>query len=312
MIGANVVYALAGAMFAGFAVLSWRAGRSGRGNAVMYALLALSLLAGDLLGNVANGCIALAIVALVGLKIAGPKMSAKPGDERAGDAVTPVPSRHLFVPALVIPVVTFVGGLILPRWPTLFDRNQATLLALTMGVLLALALALRWVHATPIVPLREGRRLMDRIGWAALMPQMLASLGAIFAAAGVGNAVGAVLGAVVPPNSLIGGVIAYGVGMALLTMAVGNAFAAFPVMMAAVGAPILIQHHGGPPAAVAAIGMLAGFCGTLLTPMAANYNLVPVALLGLGDRYAVIRAQAPTGVLLLLFNLALLYWVVAR
>lgn len=30
--------------------------------------------------------------------------------------------------------------------------------------------------------------------------------------------------------------------------------------------------------------MLSGFCGTLMTPMAANFNIVPAALLELSDR----------------------------
>ena len=89
----------------------------------------------------------------------------------------------------------------------------------------------------------------------------------------------------------------------------GNAFAAFPVMTAAVGVPLLVRGHGGDPAPIAAIGMLAGFCGTLLTPMAANLNLVPAALLDLKDRYGVIRAQAPTALPLLAFNTILLWWI---
>jgi uncharacterized membrane protein len=152
---------------------------------------------------------------------------------------------------------------------------------------------------------------METLGWAALLPQMLASLGAVFALAGVGDAMGGLLRGAMPAHSLIGAVLAYGLGMALLTMTMGNAFAAFPVMAAAIGVPLLVHEHGANPAAVAAIGMLSGFCGTLLTPMAANFNLVPTALLGLQDRYAVIRAQAPTALPLLAFNLALLYWVVA-
>ena len=44
--------------------------------------------------------------------------------------------------------------------------------------------------------------------------------------------------------------------------------------------------------------------------MAANFNLVPAALLQLSDRYAVIRAQAPTAVLLLGCNMALMYFLV--
>ena len=62
---------------------------------------------------------------------------------------------------------------------------------------------------------------------------------------------------------------------------------------------------------VAALGMLAGFCGTLMSPMAANFNLVPAALLDLKDRSGVIKAQIPTALPLLAFNVALLWWVLA-
>ena len=68
-------------------------------------------------------------------------------------------------------------------------------------------------------------------------------------------------------------------GMVLFTMIMGNAFAAFPVMAAAIGVPILIHGAGGNPAVIGAVGMLAGFCGTLMTLMAANFNIVPAALL---------------------------------
>ena len=137
---------------------------------------------------------------------------------------------------------------------------------------------------------------------------MLASLGAVFAAAHVGEVVGGLIGAAIPAGSLIAAVLAYGLGMALFTLVMGNAFAAFPVMIGAVGMPLLIHDHHGDPAVIAALGMLAGFCGTLLTPMAANFNLVPAALLGLEDRYAVIRAQAPTALPLLGVILLLLWW----
>jgi uncharacterized membrane protein len=143
------------------------------------------------------------------------------------------------------------------------------------------------------------------------MPQMLASLGAVFALAGVGEVVGELIGAVIPAGSVIGGVLAYALGMALFTIVMGNAFAAFPVMAAAVGVPILIRQMGADPAVVAAVGMLAGFCGTLMTPMAANFNLLPAALLGLRDKYAVIRAQVPTALPLLAFNILLLYGMIA-
>ena len=97
--------------------------------------------------------------------------------------------------------------------------------------------------------------------------------------------------------------------MALFTIVMGNAFAAFPVMTAAIGLPLLIDGHHGDPAVIAAIGMLSGFCGTLLTPMAANFNIVPAALLDLRDRNAVIRAQVGTALPLLAVNIALIVWL---
>ena len=75
--------------------------------------------------------------------------------------------------------------------------------------------------------------------------------------------------------------LAYGLGMVLFTVIMGNAFAAFPVMTAGIGLPLLIQQHGADPAILGSIGMLTGYCGTLMTPMAANFNLVPAALLEL-------------------------------
>ena len=117
---------------------------------------------------------------------------------------------------------------------------------------------------------------------------------------------------VIPDGSRLGAVVAYGLGMALFTMVMGNAFAAFPVMAAAIGVPLLIQQYHGDPAVVAAVGMLAGFCGTLMTPMAANFNIVPAALLELKDRSAVVKMQVPTALPLLGFNIALLYWAAFR
>jgi uncharacterized membrane protein len=154
---------------------------------------------------------------------------------------------------------------------------------------------------------------MDSIGWAALLPQMLASLGAVFLAADVGQVVGDLVAQVIPMTSAFLAVFAYCAGMALFTIIMGNAFAAFPVMTAAIGLPILIIGFEGNVAIVCAIGMLAGFCGTLMTPMAANFNVVPANLLELPDRKAalngVIRAQIPTALPLLVINIFLMLFL---
>ena len=309
MIGIAAVYLVAGALFAGFAVLSARDATNPKrfGNAAFWALLSLSFFAGDRLSDFGNGLLVLGLVAIAGFGLTG--RSKECSDAPAKIAAATQHGNALFLLALVIPACALAGTFGFKQWPGLIDPKQVTLISLTIGVIAALVIGTVWLKPRLLVPFEEGRRLMDAVGWAAILPQMLASLGAVFALAGVGGVVGGIVGDMIPNGSLIGAVLAYTLGMALFTIIMGNAFAAFPVMAAAVGVPLLIRIHGGDPAIVAAIGMLAGFCGTLLTPMAANFNIVPAALLALKDRNGVIRAQAPTAIPLLAVNILLLYWL---
>jgi uncharacterized membrane protein len=311
MITLPMVYLLAGLMFAGFAAfnLADRGGPHRLGNALFWGLMATSMLAGDRLGDLGNGLlvVALALVAALRLTGAGAGQSA-PADRRAARA-----ARHgngLFALALVIPVTALGGTLLFQFAPWLVEPKQGGIIALALAAVVALGVALAVLRAHPRVALAEGRRLIDAVGWAAVLPQALVALGAVFTLAGVGTAVGQLFALAIPAGSLLGAVLAYGLGMALFTVALGNAFAAFPVMFAGVGLPLLVRAHHGDPAVVAAIGMLAGFCGTLLTPMAANFNLVPAALLGLRNRNAVIRAQVGTALPLLAANI-LFIWLFA-
>ena len=64
------------------------------------------------------------------------------------------------------------------------EAKRETYVFLGLGVLLALAAIFAWLRPPAIAPLQEGRRLIDAIGWAAVLPQMLAALGVLFAAAG--------------------------------------------------------------------------------------------------------------------------------
>lgn len=313
MIGIAAVYLVAGALFAGFAVLSARDATNPKrfGNAAFWALLSLSFFAGDRLSDFGNGLLVLGLVAIAGFGLTGRSTEprAEHSDQPAQIAAAKQHGNRLFLLALVIPACALAGTFGFKHWPGLIDPKQVTLISLTIGVIAALVIGTVWLKPRPLVPFEEGRRLMDAVGWAAILPQMLASLGAVFALAGVGGVVGGIVGDMIPNGSLIGAVLAYTLGMALFTIIMGNAFAAFPVMAAAVGVPLLIKMHGGDPAIVAAIGMLAGFCGTLLTPMAANFNIVPAALLALKDRNGVIKAQAPTAIPLLAVNILLLYWL---
>ena len=130
--------------------------------------------------------------------------------------------------------------------------------------------------------------------------------------AGVGDVIGQLAAGLIPGDSRFLAVVVYCVGMAAFTIIMGNGFAAFPVMTAGVGLPLIVMRFGGDPAIMGAIGMLSGFCGTLMTPMAANYNIVPAALLELKDRHGVIWAQIPTALPLLGANIAVMYLTVYR
>ncbi|HEX8571611.1 MAG TPA: DUF979 domain-containing protein [Allosphingosinicella sp.] len=317
MIAVHHLYALAGAMFAAFAILSAldRSNPKRLGNAAFWGLMATSLLAGDVIGDFGNGLLVLGLAALASLGLIGRSQPPTSSDEER-EAFSARYGNRLFLPALIIPAVAFIGTLLYTYTPLkesgLFEAKRETYVLLAFGVLVALAVIFAWLRPPAVAPLQEGRRLVDAIGWAIVLPQMLAALGMVFAAAGVGTVIGEMTRSVIPEGSVFLTVAVFAIGMALFTMIMGNAFAAFPVMAAAIGVPLLIQAYGGDPAVVGAIGMLAGFCGTLMTPMAANFNLVPAALLELKDRNGVIKAQIGTALPLLAINILFIYFLAYR
>ena len=317
MIDLHWLYVLAGAVFAGFSVGSARDETNPKrwGNAAFWLLLAASFWFGDFFGDVGNGLLVLALVAIAGFPLIGrgSKESATPAErQRSSDRY----GNRLFLPALLIPFTAFVGTLAFNYTPlkgfNLIDPKAVTLVLLGCGVIIALIVSYLWLRPPPLASLDEGSRLANAIGWAMVLPQMLASLGVIFAAAGLGTTIGAMIGAIIPHGSIFLAVLLFALGMVAFTMIMGNAFAAFPVMAAAIGVPILIHQDGGNPAVIGAVGMLAGFCGTLMTPMAANFNIVPAALLELRNQYGVIRAQVPTAIPLLIANILILYFAAFR
>ncbi|MCK0100397.1 DUF979 domain-containing protein [Qipengyuania sp. S6317L1] len=308
MISYEWLYVLLGVFFVVTSLLSLRSQNTG--NACFWGLLSISFFFGSHIGDLMNGLIVLglvAIAALGGLKPSDPETTTP--IEREGFSKTL--GNKLFLPALVVPVVAVAGTLLYNFTPLgelgLFAERQTTLILFCVGAILGLGGAIVWLKPPVLAPAQEGRRLIDSIGWAAILPQMLAALGAVFALAGVGEIIGGIAGAAIPEGSVFLTVVVFALGMALFTMIMGNAFAAFPVMAAAIGIPLLVEGYGGNPAVIGAVGMLAGFCGTLLTPMAANFNIVPAALLELKDQNAVIRQQVGTAVPLWFCNVIIIY-----
>lgn len=258
------------------------------------------------------GVILIALLAGTGQLRSGTAEKTTSPEEREGLATRF--GNKLFIPVLVVPVVTGLFAVLGPKikigGKPLLETGSETVIGLGASAVIAVLVGM-WVLRThrPSVPLHEGRRLTENVGWAAVLPQLLAMLGLVFATAGVGKAIGSSAGHILPRGSLLGAVLVYCLGMAIFTIIMGNAFAAFPVMTAAIGYPLLIEHFHGNPALVFAVGMLSGYCGTLCTPMAANFNIVPVALLRLPSDYSVIRAQIPTALPLWICNVAIIYFL---
>ena len=317
MITLQGIYWLAGLYLLCVAALGLR----DRGNprrmttALFWALLGAMFLAADRLAPAAVGVV---VVALAGLAGFGGLGRGRYADTSASEkhAEAARLGNRLFLPALLIPGVCVLFAVVLKDAALgsvrLLGSEQTTLVALGIACAVAAIAACRLTRQTPWSAIEQSRRLIDAVGWAAILPLLLATLGGVFASAGVGDAVAGLVRAAIPVENRMLVLVAYAVGMALFTMIMGNAFAAFPVLTAGIGLPLLVQLHGADAAPLAAIGMLSVYCGTLLTPMAANFNLVPAALLELKDPNAVIRQQVATALPLLACNIVLMYFIVFR
>ena len=209
----------------------------------------------------------------------------------------------IFVPAICIAAVAVVGATLGASVESLAWITSNNAIGLSGVVALVVAIAL--TKCNPKYAAIDGARLMDNVGTTGILPQLLSALGALFTAAGVGDAVSYYVSMVIPENSMLIACIVYCLGMAIFTMIMGNGFAAFSVIMVGVGVPFLISK-GADPVVVGALGLTAAYCGTLCTPMAANFNIVPAALLETKSKYSVIVSQIPVAIVMLVIHVVLL------
>jgi len=317
IVSLEVFYVLVGLLFAACAVLTLRdAGNPRRiTTALFWGLYALVYLLGERLSPLVAGMLMVAMAVIAGSRLVRHGHADVPPEEARKASAARLGNR-LLVPALAIPVVTMLGSVVLKDIhvgvKVLLDPNHVTLVSMGCGSIAALALACWLTRATPLQGVREARRLIDAMSWAVVLPHMLAVLGLLFSEAGVGKAVARVATSYLPLDSRLLACAAFCVGMALFTVVMGNGFAAFPVIAGGIGIPVLVGVYHANPAVMAAIGMFSAYCGTLMTPMAANFNVVPAALLELPDKNAVIKAQLPTALPLLGANIVLLYCLMYR
>ncbi|WP_297136248.1 DUF979 domain-containing protein [Terrisporobacter sp.] len=203
----------------------------------------------------------------------------------------------IFIPSLAIAIIAMLIA-------TFTEFSGTVAIGISSVVTIGLTFAI--TKAKPMEFLEDSNRMYQSMGSFTILPQLLASLGVLFTAAGVGDKISSIISGVIPSGNILAGVIAYCVGMAVFTMIMGNAFAAFSVITVGVGLPFVFAQ-GGDPVVCSILALTAGYCGTLLTPMAANFNMLPAALLELKDKNAVIKAQAPVALILLVIHVFLMY-----
>lgn len=206
--------------------------------------------------------------------------------------------------AFIPPVVLALSAVLVATfWKDLGANN-----AIGVSGIIGLIAVFLLFKPKPEYIVKDGTRLMDNVGPVSLLPQILAALGSLFTAAGVGTVIANGVSAIVPESNLFIATAVYCIAMALFTMIMGNGFAAFSVITVGVGIPFLIAK-GADPIVVGALGLTAGYCGTLMTPMAANFNIMPAALLETKSKYAIIKSQVPVAIVMLIIHIVLMYFL---
>lgn len=265
------------------------------GTATFWFIVGFAFVFGEWIPDAAVGTLVVVLACLSATKqVKFGKFSMTSDEERQASADKL--KGKLFAPALILAIVSFTVA----QWTNLGAVN-----AIGLGGLVAFLFMLFVTKTLPAEGIKESTRILSQVGPMSILPQVLAALGSLFTVAGVGTAISSLVSNVVPEGNIWFGVIAYCLGMALFTMIMGNAFAAFAVMTAGIGIPFVFAN-GADPLIASALAMTAGFCGTLLTPMAANFNIVPAALLEMKDKYGVIKAQAPVAIIMLIIHIILM------
>ena len=302
-ISLEIFYALMGILMIVIAVKSYKTIDSNKrfGTALFWVLISIPFIFGKL---IPSNVIGLILVASSLLTLTKQVVFAKyeTPSEEFGQKQSEKLGNKIFMPSLVLALVAVLVAMALK------DFGSSSQFAIGAGSVVALIAAFILTKAKPSTTVTDSARLLQQMGPASMLPQLLVALGALFTQAGVGEVISNIISGVVPADSRFFGVVAYVLGMAIFTMIMGNAFAAFAVITAGIGVPFVLSQ-GADPAIVGALALTAGYCGTLLTPMAANFNIVPSALLEMKKQYDVIKYQAPVAIILLVIHIFAMYFL---
>lgn len=200
----------------------------------------------------------------------------------------------IFIPALCMGIMSLVFALF---------TDISSLVGVGVGVILSIIILMFYSKDNkPKTFLDDSERFLSIMGPLCMLPQLLGCLGGIFTAAGVGEVISNLVQKIIPPGNVNIGILVFAIGMVLFTAIMGNAYAAITVMTVGIGAPCILAY-GANPVIIGMIALTCGFCGTLLTPMAANFNIVPVAILDMKDRFGVIKNQILIAIVMLAFQI---------
>ncbi|MEG0107699.1 MAG: DUF979 domain-containing protein, partial [Lachnospiraceae bacterium] len=200
----------------------------------------------------------------------------------------------IFIPALSIGVFAIIFAMF---------TQLGALVGVGAGIVASVIILMLFSKENkPQVFLKDSERLLSTVGPLSMLPMLLASLGAVFTMAGVGDVIAGLVGKIIPKGNVNLGIIVFAIGMMLFTMIMGNAFAAITVMTVGIGGPFVLAY-GADPVVIGMLALTCGYCGTLCTPMAANFNVVPVAMLDMKDRFGVIKNQVVLAFVFLVFQI---------
>ena len=206
----------------------------------------------------------------------------------------------IFAPTLSIGVMAVICAI------TGLGIGLSALNGVAIGVLVSVILLMIMNKENkPSTFLNDSERMLSTVGPLSMLPMLLACLGAIFTKAGVGDVISDIVSHIVPEGNVNAGIVVYAIGMMLFTMIMGNAYAAITVMTVGIGYPFVLAH-GANPAVIGMLALTCGFCGTLCTPMAANFNTVPVALLDMKKPMGVIKNQVPVAIIMLVVQIVVM------
>ena len=263
------------------------------GTFVFWCTLGLMFVLGPWIPSLYTGILMCVMVAVPILHRVSRGTQPDPSEEEAEKNYRKI-GMKVFIPALSIGVFALAAALF---------TSISPLVGMGVGVFAAVIILMIYSRDNkPKVFLQDCRRMMDIVGPLSMLPTLLAALGSVFTAAGVGDVIAQMVSNVIPSGNLVVGIIVYAVGMAIFTMIMGNAFAAITVMTVGIGAPFVLSL-GADPVVVGSLALTCGYCGTLCTPMAANFNMVPVAVLEMKDSNGVIKKQVLIGVIMLILQI---------